>query len=316
MPTKPLKKPHFDPLSHDLIKYWLKNITSLNSRAAKQVDLLEFFEFIKISSIEDFKRIQRQNIIDWRDSLIGDKNNPNFAVRSVKRKMATVSKFFEYLCDEHVVDVNIVKGVERPKLTSSEGSTSAINEQQARDLLDAPDAKTLKGKRDRAILSTFLFHALRRSELCQLRIKDVQERDGIKQFKVHGKGDKERYIPIHPSALRRIAEYLEASGRGHADDKDAPLFKSLSNNGKNTNNNISPSGVYDLVKHYGAQIGIDVTNFSPHSLRATAATNTLLNGEDLRKVQQWLGHANIQTTAMYDKRDNRPEDSPTYRVRY
>jgi site-specific recombinase XerD len=137
---------------------------------------------------------------------------------------------------------------------------------------------------------------------------------GIKQFKILGKGDKERYVPIHPSAIRRISEYLEALG--NPTDKETPLFGSLSNNGKKAGKTISPIAVYDLVVRYGQKVGIEKGTFSPHSLRATAATNTLLNGEDIRKVQHWLGHASIQTTAMYDKRDHRAEDSPTFRVRY
>ena len=72
----------------------------------------------------------------------------------------------------------------------------------------------------------------------------------------------------------------------------------------------------NLVIRYGQNAGIDTSHYSPHSLRATAATNALLNGVDIRKVQHWLGHASIQTTAMYDKRENRPEESPSYRVSY
>ena len=79
---------------------------------------------------------------------------------------------------------------------------------------------------------------------------------------------------------------------------------------------IFTNAVYDLVVAYGLKVGIEKGNFSTHSLRATAATNALNNREDIRKVQQWLGHAAVQTTAMYEKRENRPEDSPTFRVRY
>lgn len=309
MTKKARQKPYTSLLEHDLIKYWLLNTPSFNTREAKRIDITHFIQGLSITSIDDFKKIKRSDIIDWRDSITSKYSN-----RSLKRKMSSMSKFFEHLCDEGILETNIVLGVERPKLTANEGSTSAISDFQAKDLLDAPDSKTLKGKRDRAILATFLFHALRRSELCQLQIKDIQEREGIKQFKIHGKGDKMRYVPIHPSALRRISEYLDALES--IDNNEVALFRSLSNNGKNTGKPISPIAVYELVKKYGAQVGIDISNFSPHSLRATAATNTLLNGEDLRKVQKWLGHSNIQTTAMYDKRDNRPEDSPTYRVRY
>jgi len=314
MKTSASKKTFPPILQHETLEYWLKNITSENTRIAYQNDLIDFISFYKIENIKDFNNVQRPDIIDWRDSLFGDPKNPKFAIRTVKRKLATLCKLFKYLCDEKIIESNVVLGVDRPKLTANEGTTSAISTQQAKDLLNAPDPKTLKGKRDRAILATFLFHALRRSELCQLRLMDIQERDGIKQFKVHGKGDKERYVPIHPSTLRQISEYLDALGPQN--NKEIALFRSLSNNGKNTGRPLSSIAVYELVKKYGLQVGVDISNFSPHSLRATAATNTLLNGEDLRKVQQWLGHSSIQTTAMYDKRDNRPEDSPTYRVRY
>ena len=95
----------------------------------------------------------------------------------------------------------MVQGVQRPKLATTEGATLIISESQARNLLEAPDPGTLKGKRDRAILATFLYHALRRAELCNLKVKDLQEREGVKQLKIFGKGSKERYVSAHPVAL-------------------------------------------------------------------------------------------------------------------
>lgn len=72
------------------------------------------------------------------------------------------------------------------------------------------------------------------------------------------------------------------------------------------------------MKFYSKQIGItvDVHRFCVHSLRATAATNALANDADIAQVQEWLGHANVSTTRLYDKRHMRPEDSPTFKVRY
>ena len=77
-------------------------------------------------------------------------------------------------------------------------------------LLDAPAGNTRKGKRDRAILATLLYHGLRREELCRLRVRDLQQREGVLHFRVHGKGDKVRYIPVGLKAQRLITEYLEA----------------------------------------------------------------------------------------------------------
>lgn len=313
-PDAPKSHIFFALLKDPIVKNWLDNCISPASRAAKKQDLENFISWFKLATMEDIQKIKRENIIGWRDAMLGPKDDRRYAIRTVKRNMATISKFLEMLCDNKVLEINVVQGVERPKLNTTEGATQAINAAQAKDLLDAPDPKTLKGKRDRAILATFLFHALRRSELCNLKIKDILERDGIKQLKIHGKGDKERYVPIHPITIARITDYLNVCG--HGNEKESAIFRSLSNNGMHSWKGMSPIAVYELVIKYGQKVGIDTSHFSPHSLRATAATNTLINGEDIRKVQHWLGHASIQTTAMYDKRDHRAEDSPTFRVRY
>ena len=88
---------------------------------------------------------------------------------------------------------------------------------------------TLKGKRDRAILSTLLYHGLRREELTKLKVKDYcQTRRGVAHLRVQGKGGKMRFVPTHPGTLTLIEEYLEAAG--HGQDTDAPLFRPVKNN--------------------------------------------------------------------------------------
>lgn len=70
----------------------------------------------------------------------------------------------------------------------------------------------------------------------------------------------------------------------------------------------------NIVVKYARELGLYFPGFSPHALRATAATNALDHGADIARVQEWLGHANISTTRLYDKRRSRPEESPTYKV--
>ena len=74
----------------------------------------------------------------------------------------------------------------------------------------------------------------------------------------------------------------------------------------------------EIVRHYGEKVGLntDVHGFCVHALRATAATNALAHNADIAKVQEWLGHANIATTRLYDRRQSRPEESPTFKVEY
>ena len=76
---------------------------------------------------------------------------------------------------------------------------------------------------------------------------------------------------------------------------------------------ITGNGIYKLVRAYSAQLGSEI---GTHALRATAATNALDHQADIAKVQEWLGHANIATTRIYDHRRTRPEDSPTFKVAY
>jgi site-specific recombinase XerD len=97
------------------------------------------------------------------------------------------------------------------KAESGEGKTPALGDQQARELLAAPSEETVKEKRDRAILSTLLYHALRREELCKLRVKDFRNtRRGVPHLNVSGKGEKTRYLPLHPGTNELIHDYLAA----------------------------------------------------------------------------------------------------------
>jgi site-specific recombinase XerD len=235
---------------------------------------------------------------------------------TIRRKLAALSSLFEYLCTSNAVETNPVKGVKRPKVESYEGKTPALGDHQARKLLEAPDASTIKGKRDQAILSTLLYHALRREELVMLKVKDIQERRGVKHFRVHGKGTKVRYLPAHPGTVELLSDYLRAAG--HARDTNGALFRPIRNNvtGK-LNVAMTADAVYaHVVRKYAAKIGLEGVRVGPHALRATAATNALDHEADIARVQEWLGHANIATTRIYDRRKARPEDSPTFRVRY
>jgi integrase/recombinase XerD len=113
--------------------------------------------------------VTRAHVIAWRDQLVGQ----GLANDTIRRKLAALSSLYAYLCDRHAVLHNPVLGVKRPRSMNRAGVTPALGDHQARLLLEAPPAETLKGKRDRAILATLLYHALRREELCTLRVATV-----------------------------------------------------------------------------------------------------------------------------------------------
>lgn len=288
---------------------WFANLENFCTRRAYQHALQDFMRFIGISRPEEFRQITRAHIIAFRDEL----RKRDLSGTTIRNRLAALSSLFEYLCEQNAVTHNPVKGVKRPSVESYEGKSPALGDHQARALLDAPDSLSLKGKRDRAILAILLYHALRRDELCKLKVKDIQqERRGVLHMKVSGKGGKTRYLPIHPVVSRLIHEYLEVAG--HGQEESCPLFRSLSNNRSMSKNvALTADAVYKIVQFYSDNLGFRV---GAHSLRATAATNALENNADIAKVQEWLGHANISTTRIYDHRKMRPEDSPTFKVSY
>jgi len=290
---------------------WFANIDNPNTRRAYQRDVSEFMEFTGIREPGEFRFVTRAHVIAWRKSL----EARELAASTIRRKLAAISSLFNFLCEENAVAMNPVKGVKRPMEGANQGHTPAIGDAQALRLLSTPDEKTLIGRRDRAILSVLLFHALRREELCKLRVRDLQEREGLPHLFIRGKGGKVRFVPIEAGTQRLIREYLLVSG--HADDWPGPLFRPTRNNVTGElRKPLDPCTIRNLVRRYSVKAGIGDVGVSPHSLRATAGTNALEGGADLNEVRGWMGHANVSTTTLYDKRRERPEDSPTFKVNY
>jgi integrase/recombinase XerD len=297
---------------------WLANITNAKTRRAYKVDVAEFIAFTNLKDHSELRTVARAHVIAWRKNM----EARSLAPTSIRRKLSALSSLFDYLCERNAVIGNPVDGVKRPASNNNEGSTPALGDAQVRRLLEAPAPDTLKGVRDRAILATLLYHGIRREELCLLRLRDVQSRQGVMHFRIKGKRDKIRFVPIHPMVLRLIGEYLETAKHGGGDeiDLDGPLFRPVVNNrtGK-LDRPLDPGSIYrNIVMKYAKATGIsgEAIGVCVHSMRATAATNALSNEADIARVQEWLGHANVSTTRLYDRRKTRPEDSPTFHVKY
>jgi len=298
---------------------WLANITNAKTRRAYKVDVAEFMAFSGLTETKSLRAVARSHVIAWRK----DMESRSLAPTSIRRKLSALSSLFDYLCERNAVLGNPVDGVKRPTSNNNEGSTPALGDAQVRRLLEAPAPDTLKGVRDRAILATLLYHGIRREELCLLRLRDLQNRQGVMHLRIKGKRDKVRFVPVHPMALRLIGEYLEMGKHGGAvsnESLDSPLFRPVANNRTGTlDKHLDPGSIYhNIVMKYAKATGIsaEAVGVCVHSMRATAATNALSNEADIAKVQEWLGHANVSTTRLYDRRKSKPEDSPTFHVKY
>src|SRR5580692_34179 len=161
---------------------WFANLTNRHTKRAYEDAVRDFMRFTGIERPEEFRTVTRAHVIAWRDDLKTrlTKRGEPWNDSSIRHRLAALASLFQYLCEKNAVTHNPVKGVKRPRAESGEGKTPALGDHQARDLLVAPGKdtavgeETIKQKRDRAILSTLLYHALRREELCKLKVKDFK----------------------------------------------------------------------------------------------------------------------------------------------
>jgi site-specific recombinase XerD len=292
---------------------WFTNLRNCHTRENYQRDIRQFIAFAGPGTAEQLRPGHLPHVLAWRDHLQGR----GLAKDTIRRKLAALSALYAYLCDRHAVLHNPVLGRRRPPSMNRERATPALGDDQALRLLEAPPAGTLKGKRDRGMLAVLLYHGIRREEPCRLKVGDIQSHQGVWHLRIEGKREKMRSIPLAIAAQRLITAYLAEAK--HGEETDGPLFRPVKNNTTRTlAKALHKSSVWDMIRLSTAQIGIVGTTprLGVHAMRATAATNALEHGADIAKVQEWLGHADISTMRLYDTRGSRPEDSPTFKVRY
>lgn len=208
--------------------------------------------------------------------------------RSATRHLSAVRGFMRFLLREKAIANDPAALVERPK--TSRRLPKVLGLEEIQRILDAPDDKTFRGLRDRAMLHVLYAAGLRVSELVGLRLSDVDAKQGI-VFPL-GKGGKRRVVPLGEPALDAIDAYLAKRKTHPQAAATSALF--LSPRGKA----LTRQGVWKLLGVYARGVGVTKPS-SPHKLRHSFATHLLEGGADLRSVQALLGHADIATTEIY-----------------
>ncbi len=162
------------------------------------------------------------------------------------------------------------------------------------------DPKVATGARDLAVLAVFAAGGIRLSELAGLQLADYTAEPEAEcwTLKVRGKGNKERLVPITESAAAAVDDWLELRGR-----EPGPLFLQVSQTGVIGTNPLSARGVYDVLGKRLRQAG--VAHATPHDFRRTVGGELLDAGVDIVTVKDLLGHASVETTALYDRRGQR-----------
>jgi integrase/recombinase XerD len=222
---------------------------------------------------------------------VAKKVNP----RSQARIISGLRSFFDYLIFEDYRKTNPTDLIEAPKIGRKLPDT--LSEDEINELITAVDLSHPQGERNRTILETMYSCGLRVSELITLKISDLFFEEGF--IKVTGKGNKERFVPIHYRAQKYISMYITEI-RSHLKTTkgfEDTLF--LNRRGKG----LTRQMIFTILKDLTIKINLN-KKISPHTLRHSFATHLLKNGADLRAIQQMLGHESITTTEVYVHLDN------------
>src|SRR3989344_1344060 len=242
--------------------------------------------FIKQEKIKGVSDINEPSIRSFRVYLASAE--VNLKKRTQAYHVIVIRNFLKYLAREGIKTV-APERVELPQIPTRQ--IKIVEYDDIERLLGAPQGNTLKALRDRAILETLFSTGMRVSELCSLD-RFINLNRG--EITIRGKGEKLRVVFLSDRARSAIKNYLDKR-----QDADEPLFISISH-GKDPKilGRINPRTVQRLVNKYARAAGI-TGKVTPHQLRHQFATDLLLNGADLRSVQELLGHSNISTTQIY-----------------
>ena len=247
-------------------------------------DLAQFFARVEVDSLLDVKASDVSAFLQGQAEA-------GYDPRTQARRLSALRTFFDHLVDQGVLEGSPADGLENPRLPKR--LPHVLSQDEVERLIDAPDATTPLGLRDRALIEMLYGTGVRVSELCGLTMTDLDLQRLL--IRVTGKGSKERLVPFGIATRDLLTEWLEV-GRPPLVVKARQFTDRVFVNARGAR--ISRVGVWKILKK--AQVLAGVTKeVSPHKLRHSFATHLLQHGADLRTVQLLLGHENITTTEIY-----------------
>jgi integrase/recombinase XerD len=253
---------------------------SKNTWESYQYDLNRLLKYMYFNNLSKFIEIEFSHIYMFLESLY----KLGLSAISVKRVLEACRSFFKFLQIENIISTNVFRYIPTPKIEHK--LPTVLTQEEVIQIIEQPDIKTSIGLRDRAILEFLYGSGMRVSELCDLRIDDIQLDD--KMVRIFGKGSKERIVPITGLSIYFLTKYWKRNQI--KETKYAFSTKSK--------NKMSRHLVWKMVKNYSKQSGVN-KNVSPHTFRHSYAVHMMNNRADIRVIQDLLGHARISTTGLY-----------------
>lgn len=260
-----------------------------NTVIAYKNDIEHYIGFLDKEDFGDLDEISSK-VAEFYLGELRDEYTP----KSIQRKVSSLKTMYNYFVNLNEMESNPFISVTLPKLEKR--LPKFIYENEIQDFFDSIDVTTERGKRDKLIFMLLYGSGLRVSELTDLKLKDLNIEDRV--ISVHGKGSKDRLVPINKETQKEFKTYLSIA---------RPVLLSKSDDLDNDNvflnfkgTSLTPRGVRDILNRLIKETS-STLRVSPHTFRHSFATHLLNNGMDVRMVQELLGHSNLSTTQIYTK---------------
>ncbi len=259
---------------------------SSHTHSAYRIDLEYLAAFCDKRDIERWEQVDGPHV----RTFAAEEHRRHISPRSIQRRLSAVRSFFNYLLREGSIATNPAIDIQAPKAKKRLPAT--LDADQMARLLEFRADDTFD-TRDKAIMELFYSSGLRLSELVNLNLADVDLRD--RTVRVMGKGQKERVLPMGRYAVTAMHEWLGSRG-SMAKADNAAVF--VAQGGAR----LGPRRIQQLLECWAKRQGLG-QHLHPHMFRHSFATHLLESSQDLRGVQELLGHANISTTQVYTHLD-------------
>jgi integrase/recombinase XerD len=264
---------------------WMERGLSGNTLAAYRRDLTGFADYLSEQSNRPLLAAQREDLLAY----LAERVNAGAKPRTTARLLSSLRRFYQHAVREGWRETDPSDRIDAPKLGRS--LPSSLSEDEVEALIDVPTVDTALGLRDRAMLELLYATGLRVSELVDLRLLQINLRQGV--VRTLGKGSKERLVPLGETAAEWLEKYLQ-NGRGELLKGRECEHLFVTQRGAA----MTRQAFWYLIKRHAQRAGIH-KHLSPHTLRHSFATHLLNHGADLRVVQMLLGHSDLSTTQIY-----------------
>ncbi|MBX3415935.1 MAG: tyrosine-type recombinase/integrase [Pirellulales bacterium] len=221
-----------------------------------------------------------------------------FAPPTTKQHLSALKMLFDHLTTGHVVPFNPAAAVRGPKHVVKKGKTPVLAAEEARQLLDAIDATTIGGLRDRALIGVMVYSFARVGAVVAMDVADYFQQGKRYWFRLHEKGGKQHEVPAHHTAEAYLDAYLAA--RGIVCQPRGPLFPTIDRGRHLTERRLHRREVLAMVKRRAGAAGLPMTTCC-HTFRATGITTYLRNGGTIEKAAAIAAHESTRTTQLYNR---------------